>query len=636
MPDAQVPTSTKVALSVVVPATLVFALPLFTLWFADHTVSKWDAAALEAFEASISEATDVPEEQRAEQLAFVRAHPVSAVCTGSDAETAAMRGALSDHCPRFVRFHWATRTAQAAIGLGLLGALLMAISTLAAFSRRSLQLVSLKLGWNGLQIIAALETLLQGALLVWLSFWITAEWFGIYFPKLIVLAIAFAGLAAFTVIKAIFSRPDESFHVEAELLLEADAPEFWKHLRRLAAQLDTAPPDNVLVGIDTNFFVTESDVTVGETVVSGRTLFVSLSLLRQLEQSEADAVLIHELGHLLGGDTGHSKQLAPYLMRFTRYLDALAENPLCWPVFGLMWGYATLFLLARSRSERIAELAADALAVQWTSAQHFARSLVKFSAFHTFRVQTEDALFGEDQHQKNPDLAARLAAGYAEFARSRTLKESLGDMDGEGIPHPFDSHPPISARLAAAGANLTLDEVPTMLQREVRTTWLSRIPVAEAIEGRLWSAYNERLSAFHEMALAYRYAPASDAEREHVERFFPPLSFAPKPGKSDAVEGDSAETGIDCFGVTSPDLEGVLSFSDVESAQVNERLLKRYLDVKLRPGLDKKKQSVCLSRLAEPDAFVSQFERYLQRHKASVEHHASVAAEAEAAQLAAG
>lgn len=631
MANAQNPTATQVARRVLLPAALMFALPLFSLWFSQHTLDKWDAEALAGFESNLARA-GLPQEELRDKLAFVRKHSFSEVCTGSDDETAGLRASLGSNCNEVKQFHWATRAAQAALVFGLLAALLMALSTLGAFADRSLQLVSLKVGWNGLQVISAIEVILQGALVAWLSFWITAEWFGIYIPKLIIIAVCLAAVGIFGVIKAIFSRPDSTFRVDAEILTERDAPDFWKHLRRLAAKLDTPAPDNVLVGIDNNFFVTEGDVTVGETVVRGRTLFASLSLLRQLEQTEADAVLIHELGHLLGGDTGRSKQLAPYLIRFDHYLVALAENPMSWPIFAFMRAYATLFHLALSKSQREAELAADALAVQWTSAGDLARSLVTISAFHAFRMETEDALFGQDQHQQSPDLAARLATGFDTFARSSTLKEALKDLDGVGIPHPFDSHPPTSTRLAAAGATLTLDEVPALLQREVRHSWIARIPVAEAIEGRLWAAYNARFSEAHEFMLAYRYEPANDAERAHVERFFPLEVFRQK-GKN---EGEGEDTQVDCVGVTSPDVEGLLSFDDVESAAVNERLLKRYLDVKLKDGREKKKQSICLSKLQDPDGFLQAFERYLQRHNASVSYRQALAEEAEAAKLAAG
>jgi hypothetical protein len=51
---------------------------------------------------------------------------------------------------------------------------------------------------------------------------------------------------------------------------------------------------------------------------------------------------------------------------------------------------------------------------------------------------------------------------------------------------------------------------------------------------RLWSAYEAKFKAAHEESLAYRYLPANDAERALVVRYFPPVTFAAKPNKSDA------------------------------------------------------------------------------------------------------
>ena len=56
-------------------------------------------------------------------------------------------------------------------------------------------------------------------------------------------------------------------------------------------------------------------IELDEVRYTGRTLYVSLSLLRVLEQDEADAVLAHELAHFHGGHTAVSASLVPMQAR---------------------------------------------------------------------------------------------------------------------------------------------------------------------------------------------------------------------------------------------------------------------------------------------------------------------------------
>src|SRR5690606_8019420 len=119
--------------------------------------------------------------------AFVEAHPLSLICTqrGASENVLAIRSSIGDGCGAPVQFDWARRASVLALLLGLLATLVMAASTAAAFSSRRLQLFALRFGWNALALLSAIQVVLQGGLFVWLSYWVTAEWFGFYAPKLI-------------------------------------------------------------------------------------------------------------------------------------------------------------------------------------------------------------------------------------------------------------------------------------------------------------------------------------------------------------------------------------------------------------------------------------------------------------------
>jgi Zn-dependent protease with chaperone function len=592
------------------PALLLFALPLFGVWFTGHATGRFDRDVLASIERQVSKDARLDEEQRQETLEFFRSVPASAACLSEGEELAEFRQGLGEACSDVQQFEWMRLLALGSIVLGLFSGMIALLCALAAFVSRPFQYGGFVVGWNVLRVTGALQALAQGGLAVWLSYWMTAVWFERYYPKLILMVGILAALALFLVVAAIFRRPPLNFEVEAEVLEEAAAPELWAHVRKLSERLQTPPPDHILFGIDANFFVTESEVHAGNRTLTGRTLYVSVSLLRLLERSEADAVLAHELGHLLGGDTGHSKRLAPKLAHFSQYLQALREGVLTVPIYHFMVAYRGLFELSLGRSRRASELAADRLAASITSGRDIARSLVKVGAYASFRDRVEADLFGRNEQQQTVAIAQRVALGFAEYAGSEAVH---GDLHGAVTPHPFDSHPPLSARLENVGEMLAPADVMQVLLAPTTSSWASAILDADAIEARLWGVYEERFAQAHDLALAYRYEPSNEAERRHVEKHFPSLTF----------EGKEAglEVGLDYAQVSCTEWEEPVRLAQVKSASTAERLFKKYLDLQVHGGgLFKGTRSICLSKLQNGDGLLQAFGAYLGRHRAMEEH----------------
>ncbi|NOK15580.1 M48 family metallopeptidase [Corallococcus carmarthensis] len=591
--------------SYVLPALLLFALPLFGFWFSGHASDRFDAQVLEVVEKQIGRDTEMTAADRQEALSFYRAVPASAACLSDREELTGYRDNLGEACSDVKQFGWAHTAAWILLALGLASTVVALLCVLAAFISRPFQYGGFLVGWHVLRITSALQVLGQGALLVWLSYWVTALWLERYSPKLILLMAIAAGLAVIVVVMAIFRRPPTDFDVEAEEVPEARAPELWACVRRLCERLQTSPPDHILAGIDTNFFVTEHEVRVGGRMLSGRTLFVSVSLLRLLERSEAEAVLAHEMGHLLGGDTGHSKRLAPMLSHFGHYLQALYEGGLTRPVFYFMQAYRGLFELSLGRSRRASELAADRLAAGVTSGQDIARSLVKVGAYAGFRDRVEAKLFAQDEQHQSVAIARRVAHGFSEYAQSEAVHD---DLQRAVTPHPFDSHPPLAARMQNVGVQLKPADMAQVLLEPVTSSWVEAFVDAEAIEARLWGVYEERFAQAHDLALACRYEPSTDAERQHVEKHFPPLTF----------EGKEAgfEVRMDYAQVSCTDWEQPVPFERVASAATADRMFKKYLDLKVTgESRFKNGRSLCLSKLKDPDAALAAFERFLGRHR---------------------
>ena len=593
-----------------------FALPLFGVWFSSHATGRFDTQVFESIEKQIGRDTELSEADRQAALDFYRAVPASMACLSDDPELASYRNGLGKACSDQNQFGWASTASWGLLALGLASTLIALLCGLAAFVSRPFQYGSFVVGWLVLRVTSALQVLGQGALLVWLSYWMTALWVERYYPKLIFIMALLAGCAVFLVVVAIFRRPPSDFDVEAEEITEARAPELWACVRRLCERLQTSPPDHILAGIDANFFVTEHEVRVGERTLTGRTLFVSLSLLRLLERSEAEAVLAHEMGHLLGGDTGHSKRLAPKLAHFGHYLQQLYDGGMTRPVFYFMMAYRGLFELSMGRSRRASELAADRLAAGVTSGQDIARSLVKVGAYASFRDRVEAKLFAQDEQHQTVAIADRVAHGFSAYAQSDSVHD---DLQGAVTPHPFDSHPPLAARMENVGASLNSEDMVQLLMAPVESTWADTVQDAEAIEARLWGVYEARFAQAHDLSLAYRYEPSSDAERAHVEKHFPPLVFEGKDAGFD-VQMDFAQ-------VSYGEWEAPILFEQVASATTADRMFKKYLDLEVPgEGRFKSRRSICLSKLREPDALLQAFERYWSRHRIMKEHRAGAQA----------
>ena len=307
------------------------------------------------------------------------------------------------------------------------------------------------------------------------------------------------------------------------------APALWQRIRALAQSIGTPPPQHLVVGIDNNFFVTEQPLRIGEQRIEGRSLFVSLPLLRVLAQSEADAVLAHELGHFAGGDTRDSARLGPAVTRYDLYRHHMHEGGLTKSVAFLLDFYRVMFELALQRSSREREFAADRVAAERTSPRDIAHSLVKISAYSEYRARIQRQLFEQDvRHDDRIGFAERIAAGLQGFVQS---EQFLRAMRAGSVPHPFDSHPPIAERMKQAGHPVAESDYARIACDAPASSWAVDIVDADGIESALWQVFERQFAQAHEEELAWRYLPETEEERQIVLRYFPPVRTALPKGR---------------------------------------------------------------------------------------------------------
>jgi Zn-dependent protease with chaperone function len=467
-------------------------------------------------------------EQESEYSRFYQGVPASAACGDRGVELREYRLKV---CARFSQnwqFYvaglvaWWTLVGGVGVfaGIAALGAL--------AFADRSARFLSFVVGWRVLSIVSAVEVVAQGALVAWLSYWMPAYFFNIHSLKLAVICGLVIAVGAFSAVAWIFGRPQRFNVVEGTLLSREEEPVLWSRVRDMAARLDTAPPDHIIAGIDSSFFVAEAPLSLGGQEVRGRSLFISLPLLRVLDTREADAMLAHELAHFRGGDTAMLAKLGPHLMWFDYYYAVLQQSSAAFvsPILRL---YRLVFELALGRDSRSRELLADRTAAAYVSSEALVHGLIKVAAYASYRRRIEQWLFEQKQrHAGTLGIGGKVATGLLSYVESPQFAEDMREVT---LPHPFDSHPLLQERMRNIGLEVSERRYAEIARMTPSSSWVDEIGSADAVEAGLWAAYEQHFVSEHEKSLAYRYLPANEEEEAVVTKYFPPVVFQTKHGK---------------------------------------------------------------------------------------------------------
>lgn len=592
----------------ILPLFLIFLIPVISLLFFRHVQSYFDAEALAAIEKQINADTTATPQQKERALKQFRQVPVSALLASSRPGLDELKAGFTVSARRdYFIFRWMIRLAKFCIATGILAFVVAGVSVLISLRSQMAQYLSLLTGWHVLRLIATLQVAAQGLMGFALSYWLPVFYAERFSPKLVLIMGLMFVAATAIVIVAVFKRPDMTFPVEGRILDDAGAAALLEHLGGVAASLGTEKPNQIIAGIDDNFFVTEHTVKVGDRTVDGKTLFVSLALLRNITRGEANAVLAHEMAHFSGSDTVYSKKISPLLSRYAEYLKALHAGGVSRPIFYFMFAFWNLYQLSIQRLSRQREFRADAVAARQTSPANLANALIKIATFSRYRAKVEEEIFKQEQVLEDVNIPAQVAQGFAGFVRQAVADSDLGEST---TTHPFDSHPPMRDRFAAVGlADAALDE--QTLLAPVEDSWYDQIPGADKIEAELWQQYQDQFKQAHEVALAYRYWPANEQEEAIVLKHFPGVEFVDKKGNRLAINYKHVH-----FSKWS----APIGFDDVVKCTASESLGTKYLTIQYAREGKKADEKFALSGFPEgAEAILEHFKQYYTRHLASRE-----------------
>lgn len=597
----------------VLPVLIMFLIPGFGLWFFNHVEKYYDKEIRETLLSQIKMDQKMSADERARATEFYERVSVSRILASNKPGVEEIQQNFSPVKTRYAVFRWMKRTSAICLLTGVGAFVAVGIGVIFSFRSQQAQYWSLFLGWNILKWFALIQVVGQGALAIALSFWVTAFWTESYYVKLILLAALLALMAVGLLVKAIFAKVKSESEFEGRLLKPEAAPSLWERVSEMAAKLGISPPDHIFVGIDDNFFVTEQPVKVGEQRFQGRTLFVSLSLLKSLSRSEANAVLAHELAHFSGEDTLYSRRISPLLGKYMHYLEALHQGGMSRPVFYFMFFFWNLYQISLGKLRRQREFRADRVGGELTSAQDMANALIKITAYCRYRHKVQMSLFEKEENVETMDVSARIEKGFPDFMTACVSGNELAEAD---TPHPFDTHPPLAGRLTSLGLNPESALKAPVNLPALSDSWFSTIEGATEIEAEQWKAFEDRFHKAHQETLAWRFKPEGETEIKHVIQFFPEVQFSTDKGLTVTLDYEKIFASV---------WEAPVRFATIATCRLDEHLGKQRLIIDYQPEGQPKKQSCKLVvkglKTTQGEDILPLFQKYYGRHLTAKKYH---------------
>jgi Zn-dependent protease with chaperone function len=423
------------------------------------------------FAQSINGSTRLGTAERAQQLAALEQIDFEALCRDRPPGMEQLLAVLDAEgiTAQFARLHWGFMASAVVVGLHLVAAGATLLLSRRARGSHDALIAAYRTGWRLAMVSALVQTFLLIPLTGYGAYELTTLAFDRYFPQLI-LVMVLSGLMGLWRSVSILLRkvPLEFTEPLAREVTAAEAPELWGAVRRAAALLRTQPPDHILVGLQMNFYVTELAVKHGSGTATGRTLFLSQPLLRQLSPDEVMAIVGHELGHFIGEDTRITTEFYPLRQKAMGTIMALASGGwVGWTSVHALNFFGWAFGATEQAMSRERELLADRHAAELTSPATAARALVRLHVFlEAFKLAVEGG--GPGRRPDDPYAVPLVPLVRAQLVPKAEFWTQLFEKKA---PHPLDSHPELIDRLASLGIPIGPDEAIALSTVEVETAY---------------------------------------------------------------------------------------------------------------------------------------------------------------------
>jgi len=195
-------------------------------------------------------------------------------------------------------------------------------------------------------------------------------------------------------------------------------------------------------------------------------MYISTPLCRILTVDELSGVIAHELGHFKGSDTKFSLKFYPIYRGAFDSLQNVAQAAAhsdrgaiaLIPAIYMLSFFLECFSGAENKISREREIAADAVAAETVGAANIAVALVKIVAFTgvwdqlTAVMQAslkKGTITFNDKEYDAQRFFSNVSNIFLYMVANSAEPQAFDGLDAKRIPHPTDSHPPLSVRLAA-------------------------------------------------------------------------------------------------------------------------------------------------------------------------------------------
>jgi len=308
--------------------------------------------------------------------------------------------------------------------------------------------------------------------------------FGTEFDARILVLLLFGILIAATMLWSLIPRRDK-FEAPGLLLDRSTQPGLFAELDSIARALEEPMPQEVYLIGAANAFVADRGGVMG--IGSRRVMGLGLPLLYLLTVSQFRAVVAHEFAHYYGGDTS----LGPWVYKTKTSIVRIFENIgsvgqlARLAILGLMYvavtsllkGYFIAFLRAINFVSRRQEYRADELACIVAGRGNLIDGL---RAIHSAAVAWP--VFWKSEvapHLEDGSLMA-LGDGFSRFVSAPEISSQIGKTLNKRLQEekmePYDTHPPLRDRIAAAEK---FEDCPASQDSRCASSLLENLPSTE-------------------------------------------------------------------------------------------------------------------------------------------------------------